>query len=96
MHLLQLTLVKMNQQQIKNHYLIIMGTCIFLLQSVPQLITVIIDVAHPRQIIYASFVMERLRRRNTTGPTPPSPVEKQNVNVSIRFSRLFWCLSGTF
>lgn len=45
-----------------------------------QLITATIDVAHPHQITYVSFAMERLRRRNTTEPTPPSPVEKQNVN----------------
>lgn len=49
-------------------------------KSVPQLITATIEIAHPRQITYASFVMERWRRRNTTGPIPPSLVEKQNVN----------------
>lgn len=49
-------------------------------ESVPQLIAANIDVAHPRQITYASFAMERWWRRTTTGPTPRSLAEKQNVN----------------
>lgn len=70
----------------------------------PQLITATIEVAHPRQIIFASFALGRSWRWNTTGPTPPSPVEKQNVNrlvpggrtvlgVSQGHVRMAWPLS---